>query len=378
MFGGVLERLDHLLVGDLELLGLGDRRHHGLALQLFLRIGLRLGDQLIPRFALHLQEHVGVHPLLGELAFHPFPAFGRPRGDDVVGDVDGRVVHRGVDRCDAEVFLGTAVQRAADFLADVAAELLQRLELGRVGGEVVVEVRKDFFPHLFDRDLEDRVLAGQFLFLVVVREGDLDLDLVAGVGAGQLILEVVDQLARTERQQVVVGLAALKGLAVDEALEVDQHRVALFRGALDRLEAREALADPVDLGGDDLLVDLFVLLADLERLVLAELRHRAHADDEFEAQRLALGLRGGDEVDVGFADRRDAGVEERRFVPLGQRVTDRFGEDGGEAHPLDHQVRRRFAFAEAGEAEFARHRAGGAVGGALDVFGLNLGLDLDT
>ena len=67
-----------------------------------------------------------------------------------------------------------------------------------------------------------------------------------------------------------------------------------------------------------------------------------------------------------------------RFVPLGQRLADRFGEDGGEAHPLDHQVRRRFAFAEAGEAEFARHRAGGAVGGALDVLGRNLRLDLHS
>jgi hypothetical protein len=378
VLGRVLERLDHFLVGDLEVLGLGDRRHHGLALQLFLRVGFRLRDQLVARFPLHLQEHVGVHPLLRELAFHPLPAFGRSRGDDVVGDLDGRVVDRRVHRGDAEVFLGAAVQRAADFLADVATELLQRVELGGVGGEVVVELGKDFFPHLFDLDFEDRVLARQFLFLVLVREGDLDLDLVAGTGAGQLLLEVVDQLARAERQQIVVGLAAREGLVVDEALEVDQHRVALFGGALDRLEAREALSYPVDLRVDDLLVDLFVLFAYLEAFVLAELRLRPHADGELEGQRLALGLRGRLEVDVRVADRRDAGVQQRRFVPLRQRVADRFGQDGGEAHPLDHQVRRRFAFAEAGEAEFARHRAGGAVGGALDVLGGNLRLDLHT
>ena len=219
-----------------------------------------------------------------------------------------------------------AVQRAADFLADVAAELLQGVELGGVGGEVVVELRQDFLPHLLHLHFEDGVLAGQFRLLVLVGEGDLDLDLVARRGADQLVLEVVDQLARAERQQVVVGLAALEGLVVDEALEVHQHRVALLRGALDRLEAGEALADPIDLGVDHLLVDLFLLLADLEALVLAELRRRADADLELEGERLAFLLGGRDHVDLRFADRRHAGVEERRFVPLGQRVADRFGE----------------------------------------------------
>ena len=296
-----------------------------------------------------------------------------------VGDLDGRVVDRGVDRGDPEVFGRAAVQRRADFLADVGAQLLERLELGGVGGEVVVELRQDFLPHLLDLDFEDGVFAGQFRFArVLLGEGHFDVDLVARGGADQLVLEVVDQLVGAERQQVVVGLAALEGLAVDEALEVDQHRVGLFGGALDRLEPREPLADAVDLGVDDLLVGLFLLAADLEPFVLTELGLRPHPDLELEGQRLALLLGGRDHVDVGIADRRDRRVEQRRFVPLGQRVADRLGQHGAEAEPLDHQRRRRFAFAEAGQAEFARHRAGGAVGGALDVLGRHLRLDLDT
>ena len=97
-------------------------------------------------------------------------------GTSTVAAVDG-----GVDRGDAEVLLGAAAERLADFLADVGAQLLQRVELGGVGGEVVVELGQDFLPHLFDLDFEDRVFAGQVLGLVVVGEGDLDLALLAGL-----------------------------------------------------------------------------------------------------------------------------------------------------------------------------------------------------
>ena len=79
VLGGVRERLDHLLLGDLDPLGLGDRRQHRLAPQLALGVGLRLLDQLLARFALHLQVGVGVHAAAGELAFDPLPAFGRAR-----------------------------------------------------------------------------------------------------------------------------------------------------------------------------------------------------------------------------------------------------------------------------------------------------------
>ena len=148
-------------------------------------------------------------------------------------------------------------------------------------------------------------------------------------------------------------------------------------GALDRLQPREALADPLDLGVDDLLVDLFLLSADLEAFVLAELGRRPHADLEFELERLALALRGRDHLDAGIADRADAGVEQRPFVPLRQRLANRLLEDRAETEPLDHQRGRRFALAEARHPHLLGHRAGGARGRLLDVVGGNLDLDLD-
>ena len=123
--------------------------------------------------------------------------------------------------------------------------------------------------------VEDRVFAGQLLGLVVVGEGDLDLALLAGLGAGRAAPRSPRSAAAAELQQVVGGRAALEGLAVEQALEVDQQRVALGGGALDRLELGEALADPLDLAVDDVVGDLGLGPADLEALVLAELRLRA-------------------------------------------------------------------------------------------------------
>ena len=105
-----------------------------------------------------------------------------------------------------------------------------------------------------------------------------------------------------------MALPPSKALPSTQALEVDQQHVAVGGGALDRLELGEAFADALDLAVDDLIGRLRLGLADLEALVLAELGRRAHADLEFELERLALGLGRGDDLDAGVADRADAGA----------------------------------------------------------------------
>ena len=181
------------------------------------------------------------------------------------------VVGGGFDRGDPEVLLDPLLDRLGEPLGDVGTQLLDGLELRRLGGEVVVEIGQDLFPHLLDLDLEDGLLAGQLLGAVVLGEADLDLAALAGARPGELLLEALDQLAAAEVEQVVARRAALEGLAVEGPLEVDQQRVALGGGPLDRLQPGEALADPLDLALDDLIRRLGLGAAHLEALVLAEL-----------------------------------------------------------------------------------------------------------
>jgi hypothetical protein len=192
----------------------------------------------------------------------------------------------------------------------------------------------------------------------------------------QLLLEPLDQLAAAELQQVVVRLAALEGLLVDQPLEVDQEDVALGSRALDRLQPGETAANSLDLALDHLLGRLRLVAADLESAVLTELRAGPHPDLEFEGERLALALGRGDDLDIGVADRTEASVEQRLFVPLWQRLPHRLLEDRREPDPLDHQRRRRFPLAEAGQPHLARECARRALDPAADILGRDLDLDL--
>ena len=123
-------------------------------------------------------------------------------------------------------------------------------------------------------------------------------------------------------------------------------------GAVDGLELGGALAQAVDLLGDRLVAGVGLAARDLEPLVVAELGGRADADLDRELQRLALARQGG-EVEVGLADRHDAGVVDRRRVPAADRLAHGLVEHRLAADALDHDRRRGLAGAEAGDAQVA-------------------------
>ena len=202
-------------------------------------------------------------------------------------------------------------------LGDVLAQLLERVEAGRVRGEVVVEVGQVLVLDVLDLDRELRVLAGDVLGAVVLGERRLDDALLAGDGADEALLEAGDEVARAELDELVAALAAGERLAADGALEVDRQEVAVLRGALDDVQVGEALAQLLDLVVDGLGVDGRLAAADLDAAVRAELGRRAHADLEGERQRLAL-VGHVAEVDLRIADGRDAGVVDRLHVPAGR------------------------------------------------------------
>ena len=104
---------------------------------------------------------------------------------------------------------------------------------------------------------------------VVLGEGDVDVLLLAGLHADDLILEAGDKAAGAELEVEVLTLAALEGNAVVEALKVDVGGVALLGGAVHAHETAVAvghlLQAGVDVGGHDLDLGL----GGLKALVLA-------------------------------------------------------------------------------------------------------------
>ena len=282
----------------------------------------------------------------------------------------------GVDRGLAELGLDVARLRLGEALADVVAQLVERVE-ARLGGELVVEAGQLLGLDLLDRDRELGLLAREVLGAVVLGELDLDRALVAGGRALELLLEAGDEPARAELDHLVAALAAAERLAAERAEEVHDHEVAGGGGALDGLELGHAVAQLLDLLLDRLVGDLGIAAADLEPLVLAELGLRADADLDREAQRLAL-ARELAEIEVGLADRDDLGGVDGGRVPAGDRLADRLVEHGLAPDALDDHGRRDLALAEAGDAQVAAERLRGLGDALLDLGGGHLGLDADA
>ena len=74
--------------------------------------------------------------------------------------------------------------------------------------------------------MEDHGLAGK-LGSVVLREGDVDVLLLPGLHAGDLLFKAGNEAVGAQDQTIVLALAAVKRLAVQEALEIDDGGVAV-------------------------------------------------------------------------------------------------------------------------------------------------------
>ena len=197
-----------------------------------------------------------------------------------------------------------------------------------------------------DLALEDHGLAGQL--------GGVDLGgrrihkkLIAGGQAHQSLFKAGDEGVRAQLQAVAFGLAALKGHAVVEALEVQDHGVAFLGGALHGLDAAVALGHAVDFGLDLFIGHIDFGLGNLQALVIAQghfgVEIGLHREDN--AAILAVFQVG----DVGRADGLDLLGHDGLFIDLGENLVDSvFIEHLGAVHTLDH-LPGGLALAEAGD-----------------------------
>ena len=112
--------------------------------------------------------------------------------------------------------------------------------------KLIVELGELLHLYLVESDLKGCILAGE-LGGVLLGELDVDVEALARVVTDNLILKAGDKLTRTELKLVAGALAALKSLAVDKALEVDNRYVALGGGTvLNGDGSRVALSHSID------------------------------------------------------------------------------------------------------------------------------------
>ena len=267
--------------------------------------------------------------------------------DHARGDVAGHVgcchLHGGRLKR-AVVLLRTGLREAG---TDVIFQRVQRIELGNILCELVVELGLDGLFDLVHLALEDGGLACKLLGAVVFGERDVHIALLTGDCADQCVFKAGDERAGAEREGVVLCLAALERLIVYEAFKVDDDGVAIGCCAVDGLDARVALCHAANLCVNLALFDLHLVLGHLKALVLAEgdLGVELSLDGQDNAA-----LVGG--VHVGNGRRAD-GLELLLNDSLRVDVRENFVhgvliENGRTIHALDH-LPRSLALAETGK-----------------------------
>ena len=138
-------------------------------------------------------------------------------------------------------------------------------------------------------DLENHGLAGQ-VRVVVLGESDVNVLFVAGLHTDDLLLKAGDKAVGTQLQAVVLPLAAVKGFAVQVAVEVDNGSVTLLglplHGHQTGVPVAELLQTLVHIGGRDLYLFLFRG----QTLVLAQGDLGIHGDNGLEGKAVARGI----------------------------------------------------------------------------------------
>ena len=272
-----------------------------------------------------------------------------------------------------EIVVGALGGRLEQLLAHTVFVLLKGVELRDILSELVVELGELRLAHGVDLHLEGGVLSGELL-AVALGEGDVDLAVLFGLHANELVLKSGDKHAGADLKAVVLGLSAVEGLAVDEALEIEHDGVALLHRAVHVHVAGAVLALALDLGVNVLVAYGGLGVGRLKAAVLAEGDLGINLGGEGDGQ--APVLSGAEVSDGGGAH----GLELRFLDSLLECVRRKYlhcflVEDVVAVHSLYHRA-RRLALAEAGDIYLALQALICAVYGVLK--GVLVYLDLEN
>ena len=197
--------------------------------------------------------------------------------------------------------------------------------------------------------MEDDLLAGEIL-VIILGEGNVEVLLVAGLHADDLILKAGNEAAGAELELIVLALAALERLAVVEALEVDHGNVALLGLAVHGNEAGVALSHLVQALLHIVSADLDLLLLGGQALVLAELDLGVHGDGRLEGETVLVDLVVHD-LNFGIADDIESTLADGLRICLGQSDVNGIAVEHARAVELFDHLAGGLAGAEAGNAE---------------------------
>ena len=368
LLGQLGDLLGAVLVGDLHVLGSG----HGIQGQLQLHLtqsgGLSGSTHHLGSHAHHLQVVVHGHALAlhahGVLVHH-LVQLGLHHA---VGDLSLQVVDELLQNGALESALSLGLTALLELLAQVLLEVSQGLKLRHILSELVVRLRDLGLLDLLDLHVEHHSLAGQILH-IVLGEGDVQILLIAHAQANELILKAGHEGAGADLQAVIGALAALEGLAIVKALEVDDSSIAHGDGTLHAHQTSGTLDIGLQLILDVGIGDLVKGLGSLQALILAQLHLGAHGDQSSKGQAVLAHLH---DVHDRVAHILQALLLHSSLIGAGVHIVDGvFIKHAGAVHALD-DLPGGLALTEAGDADAVAVLQISLLNGSLKLAGLHL------
>ena len=188
---------------------------------------------------------------------------------------------------------------------------------------------------------------------------DLDRHLVARRGARQRLVELRQQALGPQLDHQVGGLASPRTARRRRSPSSrSATRSPVGGGAVHGLQAREALAQPIELGLRPRRPGPPPRPCPPRAPCTRRASPRAGPPTSIENESSSPASGSDGTFSSGSPTGRDPGVQERPLVPLRERVAKRLLQHGLAADPLDHELRRDLALAKAGHAACrARARA---------------------
>ena len=231
-----------------------------------------------------------------------------------------------------------AAEQFLELVEAVDAELL---------GEFVVDLRFGLDLHLLHLDIELGFLALQVFSRVIFGEGYGDGLLVTGLHTHQLLFEAGDELARTDHQRSVFGLAAFEFLVAETTGEVDDQLVAVgsLLGLRSVLVSLVLASDALDRIVDCLVRNRHGQAFQLQAVDRRSFDGRKHFELDSDLGILAFFIAFA-EVDLGLHRRTQFLVAHQAVDRIADHVVERLRVQLFAMHLLD-EIRRHLARTEA-------------------------------
>jgi hypothetical protein len=239
--------------------------------------------------------------------------------------------------------------------ADFFLEIVEGGGVADILGELIVELGKGFGLDAEDVDGVMEFLVCEFGVGIIGRIFDVEILVVADVGAAEIFVEGLHGFFGADVAQDAVRLQRIAA-AVGSAEELDLNEIAVLHGA--SFDGRESCGSLLHFGkgvADTFVRDIHLGHFDFERFVIAERKFGEDLEACAELERLAL-------LEIELVDLR---LGDRSELLLGDGLFDVFGDEGLQDFALDVVGEAPF---DEGNGSFAGSETGDA-GDAGKLFG---------